>query len=264
MLPTEFFSTYSNIKYINLSFSKLLKIADFTFAVRTLIELNLRGNELISLSLNIFNGAHELQTIDLSENHISFIHPDTFLNLHSLSTLNLANNKIDNNTFGRNGNDWTDTIESLKRLDLSNNSIRFYDMMPYQAFSGLVNLESLNLRHNQINLDYGAFSSNSHLKTLDFSFNSMTYFDLNFLLSVASLENLYLHGNGLQYASQIDLGGIRAVFPSLKSLGISENSFSCEVLATIIKKTLQSSIQLVIDEGKFVNNRRNLRGISCV
>lgn len=91
----------------------------------------------------------------------------------------------------------------------------------------------------------------------------MTYFDLNYLLSIPSLENLYLHGNGIAYATQIDLADVRAIFPSLKSLGISENSFSCEVLSQIIKSMVRSSIQLVIEDGKFVNNRRNLRGVSC-
>lgn len=87
----------------------------------------------------------------------------------------------------------------------------------------------------------------------------MTYFDLNYLLSIPSLENLYLHGNGISYANTLDLES----FPSIKSLGLSENSFSCEVLSQIIKSMVRSSIQLVIEDGKFVNNRRNLRGVSC-
>lgn len=263
MLPAEFFSAYSALKYINLSFSKLHKIADFTFGLPYLVEINLQGNELISLSANVFNGAVNLRTIDLSHNMIFIVEPETFLNLRSLTVLNLSHNQLNNNTFNRNGLDWIDGIDSLKSLDLSHNQIFFYDVMPYQAFSGLVNLETLLLRSNQITIDYGAFSSNQMLKTLDLSYNNMTYFDLNFLLSVYSLENLYLHGNGISYTSQIDLTDSRAVFPVMKSLGISENSFSCEALGAVIRKMVKASIQLLIEDGKFVNSRRNLRGVSC-
>lgn len=264
MLPAEFFTTYSALKYINLSFSKLYKIADYTFGLKFLVDINLKGNELISLTANVFNGAVNLERIDLSQNMISIVQPETFMNLVSLRDLNLSYNQLHNNSFNRNGIDWIDGIESLKSLDLSNNQIFYYDVMPYQAFSGLVNLETLVLKSNMITIDYGAFASNRMLKTLDFSYNSMTYFDLNFILSIDSLENLYLNGNGISYASQIDLSDVRAVFPQLKSMGISENSFSCEVLSVIIKKMVRASIELVVEDGKFVNNRRNLRGVSCI
>lgn len=262
MLPAGFFTTYAAIKYINLSYSKLHKIADFTFGLPYLVDINLRGNEIISLSANVFKGAVNLRTIDLSYNMITILQPETFI-LKSLVELNLSHNQLHNNSFGRNGIDWTDGIESLKSLDLSFNFLFYYDFLPYQAFSGLVNLETLNLKANQITIDYGAFSSNQMLKTLDFSFNNMTYFDLNFLLSISSLENLYLHGNGIAYATQIDLSDVPSIFPHLKSVGISENSFSCEVLSSIIKTMVKLSIQLVIEDGKFVNNRRNLRGVTC-
>lgn len=264
MLPSEFFSTYAALKFIDLSHSKLYKIADFTFGLPYLIELNLRGNELISLSANVFNGAENLRTIDLSRNMISIIQPETFTNLRSLEDLNLSYNQMNNNSFSRDGIDWVDDIGSLKTLDLSNNQIFYYDVMPYQTFSGLVNLETLNLRSNRINIDYGAFSSNVMLRSLDLSDNGMTYFDLNFLLSTPNLETLLLHSNGISYASQLELSDVRTEFPEMKSLGISENTFSCEVLSIIIKKMLKSNIRLIVEEGKFVTNRRNLRGVACL
>lgn len=263
MLPADFFSTYAALKLINLSQSKLHKIADFTFGLPYLIELNLRGNELISLSANVFKGAENLRTIDLSHNMISIIQPETFTNLRSLVELNLSSNQLNNNSFDREGIDWIDDISSLRTLDLSNNNIFHYDVMPYQTFSGLVNLESLNLRSNKITIDYGSFSSNQLLKVLDLSYNEMTYFDLNFLLSIPSLQTLLVHGNGISYASQLDLSDVRTEFPELTSLGISENSFSCEVLSSIMKKMLKANIHLVVEDGKFVNNQRNLRGVAC-
>lgn len=263
MLPSEFFSTYAALKYINLSHSKLFKIADYTFGLPYLQELNLSGNELISLSANVFSGAANLLKIDLSHNMISIIEPETFTNLRSLLDLNLSYNQINNNSFNRDGIDWTDDIESLRTLDLSSNQLFYYDVMPYQAFSGLVNLEKLTLRSNRITIDYGSFSSNQMLRVLDLSYNGMTYFDLNFLLSIPNLATLLVHGNEISYVSQLELSDVRTEFPSMKSLGISENTFSCEVLSVIIKKMMKANINLVVEEGKFVNNQRNLRGVAC-
>lgn len=264
MLPAEFFSNYTSLKYIDISQSKLHKIADFTFGLPSLLEVNLSGNDLFSLTADVFDGALNLHTIDISNNMISIIHPEAFLNLPSLRDVDLSNNQLNNNSFGMNGVDWIEPIESLRTLDLSYNNLFFYDVMPYQAFSGLINLETLILAHNQITIDFGAFASNQFLKTLDFSYNKMTYFDLNFLMSVSSLENLYLHGNGISYANQIDMNDIKTIFPNLKSLGISANSFSCQVLSGVIKKMLKASIKLAVEEGNFVNNRRNLHGVACV
>jgi Leucine-rich repeat (LRR) protein len=260
----EFFSEYGSVRYIDLSYSQIHKIADFALSLSLLTEVNLQGNELISLSAGVFNEAISLRKIDLSYNKISVIQPEVFSNLLSLVELNLSHNQLNNNSFGRKGADWTDKMENLRSLDLSHNRLFYYEIMPYQAFSGLINLESLNLRSNRIKIDYGALSSNQKLKSLDFSYNKMTYFDLNYLLSVRSLKNLFLHGNGISYPSQIDLSDIRAIFPDFESLGISENSFPCEVLSVIIKKMDKATIQLVIEEGKFVNDRRNLRGVACV
>lgn len=216
------------------------------------------------MSADVFDGASSLQRVDFSQNKIKFIEPATFMNLRSLEELDLSFNDIHNNTFNRNGADWIDMMESLKVLDLSHNSIFYHDFMPYRTFSGLVNLESLNLRSNQITIDYGNFATNRRLKTLDLSNNKMTYFDLNFLLSVVSLESLLLHVNNIAYASQLDLSDIRTTFPEIKTLGLSENEFTCEMLSAIIKKMLKANIRLLVDEEKFVSDRRNLQGVSCI
>lgn len=264
LIPGGFFKEYAAVKFLNLSFSKIKDVADFSLGLPYAVEINLRGNELNSLSASVFRGAENLRKIDLSSNMIAVIQPETFSTLKSLEILNLSNNQMHNNSFDEHGSFWIDSMERLRVLDLSNNRIFYSDFMPYRAFSGLVNLETLNLRRNRIKIDYGAFSSNQKLKTLDFSYNKMTYFDLNYLLSIQSLENLYLHGNGISYASQIDITDFRVIFPNIKSIGISENLFNCEVLTNIVKKADKAAIKLVIEDGKFVNDRRNLRGILCV
>lgn len=266
MLPVGFFRIYTSLRYIDLSYSSLQDIGDYMFSIATMIELNLRGNDLTSLSTEAFAGAVNLKTLDISYNSLSKIDPLTFTSLRSLQDLNLSNNKLSNQSFSRNagdvGIDWT--IESLNTLDLSHNRIVYYDFMPYDSFSGLKSLQALYLHHNQILIDYGAFSSNRNLRTLDFSNNNNPYFDLNYLLSVRNLENLYLNGNGISYAQQIDLTDVRSSFPAMKSLGISNNSFACEVLASIIRKLDKAGIELIVSDDDFINDSRNLRGVKCI
>jgi hypothetical protein len=263
-LPAGFFTTYKSLQLIDLSNSRLQHLENFTFSIESLIELHLRGNELSHLLTNAFDGARNLKVLDLSFNQISIIDPKIFGSLHSLSDLNLSHNKLSNISFSAQENfgiDWT--IESLKVLDLSHNLIYYYNVMPYQSFSGLRNLETLKLNHNNITFDYGAFASNQKLKTLDFSYNFFASFELDFLLSLRTLENLYLSGNGISYASQIDLSDVRAIFPALKSIALTENTFACEVLASMIRKLDKAGIELIVDEEKFVRDARNLRGVQC-
>jgi hypothetical protein len=89
----------------------------------------------------------------------------------------------------------------------------------------------------------------------------LTYFDLTVLLSVQSIEELYLHSNGLKYAAQLDFD--RASFPNFRSIGLSGNQFACEVLASIVKKFDKNEIEMIIEDGKFVINSRNIRGVQC-
>ncbi len=242
------------------------EISDFAFSIGSLVELNLSNNNLTKLVTNAFSGARSLKILNLSFNSISVIESNIFEDLYSLIDLNLSHNYLNNGSFS---SSWDETsvdwnIENLQTLDLSHNQIYYYQVMPYQSFSGLKRLESLNLSYNNITLDYGSFSSNQYLKTLDISYNAFVYFEMDFLLSVRSLENLFLSGNGLSYASQIELSDVRSSFPALRSLTLSENLFACEVLAAMLRKLDKAGIDLRVDEKNFVKNTRNLRGVKCL
>jgi hypothetical protein len=266
MLPVGFFRIYSSLVFVDLSNSRLQEIEDYTFSMERLVELNLSDNDLTELAPKTFAGAHNLQKLDLRHNLISFIDPLAFGDLRKLFYLNLSHNKLGNQSFSHNDNeisiDWT--LEELKTLDLSHNKIVYYDVMPFQSFSGLNQLEELFLQHNEIPIDYGAFARNRNLKTLDFSYNNMRYFDMDILLSVRRLENLFLNGNGIAYASQLDLSDVRSSYPYMKTIAISDNSFACEVLASIIRKLDRNGIELVVEDGVFVRNARNIRGVKCI
>jgi Leucine-rich repeat (LRR) protein len=264
MLPANFFKNYSSTKHIDLSNTGLQRIEDYTFSIASMIELNLRGNDLTRLTQNAFDGAVNLASLDLSRNLISFIDPSAFNNLHSLINLNLSHNKLSNQSFSDDDNimgiDWT--IEKLQVLDLSHNGIVYYDALPYNSFTNMKRLEELYLQYNHMAIDYGAFSSNPHLKTLDFSYNNNPYFEFNLFLSLRKLENIYLNGNGMWHS--IDLTDIRSSFPKLTSIGISNNSFPCSILASIVRKLDKAGIEMIVDENAFVTNARNIRGVKCI
>lgn len=264
ILPQGFFlPRLPALEFIDLSYSNITKIADMTFSIPLLFHVSLRGNKLRSLSAGVFAGADNLEIIDLSHNLLKYISPETFTTLSSLRDLHLSHNFIHNETFGPRAVDWVHPMP-LKHLDLSFNNIVFADAMPFEMFSGLEKLEKLNLRGNRISIDYGVFARNRHLKVLDISYNKITYFDINFLLSMNSLEKLLVHGNGISYSNQIELNGIRTFFPNFHSLGISDNVFSCEVLREIVKRMLNEKISLEIEDEKFVSKKRNIRGVACV
>lgn len=254
-LPSEFLTNYKIVKFVDLSYSKLMGIENFALNGKTLLEVNLRGNRITSLEGMIFNGAHSLKSIDLSHNVIRSIDEFTFSNLKSLEELNLSNNRIVEL-------DGLYMSATLKSLDLSFNNLTFL-FVPYDAFSEIPKLERINLRNNSIGIDYGIFSSNTKLKMIDLSYTGLTYFDINILLSTISLEELHLSGNGIEYYSQFDVE-FSSSFPNLKNIGLGNNRFACESLAQLVRKLDMSKISIQVEEGKFVKQNRNIRGIFCV
>ena len=108
------------------------------------------------ISLNLANNSVEhLDLVFLSE-------------WSRLEILNLSNNKV--KSVGKSTEDFS-TLESLKILDLSRNSLQ---VLHSTVFVGLPSLRCLNLSHNQIHtVSEGAFVLPS-LVELDISHNAMT------------------------------------------------------------------------------------------
>lgn len=254
-LPSDFLSNYKVVKFVDLSYSKLMGIENFAVNGKTLLEVNLRGNRITSLEGMIFNGAHSLRSIDLSHNVIKSIDEFTFSNLKSLEELNLSNNQIEEL-------DGLYKSNTLKSLDLSFNKLTFL-FVPYDAFSDMLKLERINLRNNSVGIDYGIFASNLNLKMIDLSYTGLTYFDLNILLSSKSIEELHLSGNGIEYYSQFNVE-FSSSFPNLKKIGLGDNRFACESLSQLVRKLDKSKIAIHVEEGKFIKHTRNIRGIYCV
>jgi len=123
-----------------------------------------KGLSLIPSELRFLSN---LQLLDLSENNIKSIDPETFANLQNLELLQLDQNQIisiDPQTFAN--------LSNLLQLNLNQNQLTALDP---QTFAKLTNLRSLSLDQNQLTaIDPGTFSNLQDLRELDLQMNPMT------------------------------------------------------------------------------------------
>ncbi|KAJ9601429.1 hypothetical protein L9F63_000453 [Diploptera punctata] len=174
--------TYKNLRFFPVGkYSKTITVLDVSYNNLETIEkldlrnryiihlthLNLSNNAIIKIDGNSFIGQRNLQEVDLSGNNIITLPPDVLKYLPQLKCLNLSNNKklklTDGYPFLI-----SDTLEVLylEHCDLVH--------IPFKAIMKLKNLKVLYLSNNKIrNIhDYSGITLNS-LIDLDLSGNSL-------------------------------------------------------------------------------------------
>ncbi|GAB1600041.1 G-protein coupled receptor GRL101-like, partial [Argonauta hians] len=172
------------------------------------IQFHLSGNFLnYTLSADTFK-IYDLTILDISNNSLTAIPPDCFIDLWRLQSLNLADNqltKIENDTFaGLSGlrslnieRNYIQAISpnsfrglsSLSTLDLSKQRLTFIEK---NVFNGLRKLLFLNLSDNQItNIEDGAFNGLENILTLDISNNKLITIGENVFHGLSNLRSLY-------------------------------------------------------------------------
>ncbi|XP_070573600.1 toll-like receptor 13 [Ptychodera flava] len=107
-------------------------------------ELYFSRNNITTLSANSFVGLHYLKFLDLHDNKVGILSPDTFYGLTDLTTLKLDNNHLSDIEQVKEA---LKHLKSLKYLDLGYNKLTEISSF---AFEGVPNLVKLVLENNEI------------------------------------------------------------------------------------------------------------------
>ncbi|XP_044764579.1 uncharacterized protein LOC123321140 [Coccinella septempunctata] len=251
------FKGLSRLKKISFENSTVLKIEPGAFLglinVVDFDKQNLFDN-ISTLKAETFVGLSRLERLDLSRTGIRVIEDEAFLGLDSLRNLYLSHNKIkylSRNTFVG--------LKNLIILDLSNNQL---STLPNGIFRDVDQLSHLHLEHNSITkFDAGCFTNLKSLIFLNVSHNQITNIEKYLFYPLKKLEVLDINANFISafdyYLSDIEY------YRTLKKIGISENSWSCEYLINVLINFDKYSIDYTaLSVLNFED--RNIHGIRCI
>lgn len=211
-LDDNAFSALYNLHTLMLSDNRLKHLSVFTLnGLFMLINLALDHNHLENIHLDGFRNCSSLQdlqlsanklaaipdalqylhfliSLDLSDNHITSVSNATLSGMPNLHILRLAGNRIGNMTKGT-----FQSLHSLRRLDLSNNQI---GSLEHGIFDDAAALNVILLNDNLLEDINGLFMNLAHLRLLNVSCNSITWFD--YALVPRQLKHLDIHHNAIE------------------------------------------------------------------
>lgn len=222
-LPENTFCQLPNLVYLNLSRNRIMDVSDLGFKERTppppqpLISNNEDVYDVDQYQKKSASGPCPLdvQTVDVSWNHISMIPSNGFSSLRRLTELRLVGNKISlvndkplaglanleildlscNNIVSLPVSMFKDVSESIKQIYLQNNSI--VELSP-GLFVNLYQLTSLDLSYNILTstwIDSKTFTGLIRLVMLNLSNNKISKLDPTIFHDLYTLQILNLGGN---------------------------------------------------------------------
>jgi Leucine-rich repeat (LRR) protein len=199
-VTVEPFVNLPNLKTLNLASNNFTILPENLIHNLSLNTLDLSENDLLDIPNNFFQNSQTLSKLFLDGNQLSLLYSMPFQELSNLKTLHLRRNLlmyVHQSLFS--------PLISLKELRIESNFI--VAVNPY-AFSSFENaLITLDLSHNNFasintnpRLPLGALKQ---LTTLDLSFNSIFYLEIDFgLHECSSLEDLYLNDNRIYFINE--------------------------------------------------------------
>ncbi|ODM96941.1 Chaoptin [Orchesella cincta] len=187
-IPPDLFEGCVNLRVLSATDNKIRALTDSIFKDTQLEILNVSNNQLVRFPENaLARVATTLVQLDLSGNEISSLTASQVECLQKLRWLDLSNNRIvvvAENSF--------DNLYSLLHLDLSGNSL---GKLSARFFEGIKET-LLHLHIANMSLDaLPEFDTFAKLLTFNSSYNRLTYLPTNFGVNVSSLRTLDISGN---------------------------------------------------------------------
>ncbi|KAM4719066.1 uncharacterized protein FYW61_016622 [Anableps anableps] len=192
----------------------------FKHYLPNLKRLHLNGNKLTAIGKWEFKGLKSLWNLSLHQNQIKILDKDCFVGLMNLTDIQLQSNGITTQTLKTRP---FSALFNLRRLDLSNNHIKYFNITPLREtpFFNLSNLEELSL-HGQHHRGKSGLPSNflqglKNLLRFNVRNSQLISLDKNTFVYTPKLERLDLSSNDLETLST----QLFAPIQNLKSLYIS-------------------------------------------
>lgn len=168
LLRSRIFAGLKNLKDVNLMNNEISAIEDNIFegSETERMNLRLRGNKVKSIHSKAFRGLYANSKIDLRDNFLRSLHPDT---LHGVRILTLD---LSYNTINGLPERLFENQDQLYFLELRENNISSLDD---QVFFDLSSLETLDLSSNKLDdLPIDLFQNNKLLATINLDSNKFT------------------------------------------------------------------------------------------
>lgn len=144
-----------------------------------------------SIPSRLFDGLFNLETLDISQCHVTTLPRDLFADLRNLRSLSLRDTEL--MTLSQSD---LKSMTSLTTIDISHNAIR--DMDQYLFFGIDTTVEVIDISHNHIKIvPTDLFQEQSTLRRLYLNNNNIYMVHKNFFQNLPSLEELHLQNNKL-------------------------------------------------------------------
>ncbi|XP_045204796.2 leucine-rich repeat-containing G-protein coupled receptor 5A-like [Mercenaria mercenaria] len=259
---------WTNIKVVNCSYRSLTKIPDFNLLKdKTFHRLLLNNNNITGINRDDFKNI-SIREVVLRKNPMKKIARDAFQEIrHVLEILDLDSDRI---TIDE-GLRFLHGLYKLKVLDLGYNRLKNeYEEFPSEVFanSNLSSLTTLTLQALQMTkIDDGAFSGIENLEQLDLSYNFISDFPSE-LRKLKNLKGLKLYSNELTSIKNNTFAGLT----KLKKLLLGVNEITAESIELGAFNDLTDSIEeinlyqnpLMKVPSEVLQNLKNLKKLSLV
>ena len=227
-IETGSFSELNILEDVDLSNNMITTIKNGAFdRIPHLKRLHLQGNRLVNYKGDIYSGMGndtELEYLDLSDNEINYLYPESFSFHPMLKWVNFAKNRL---PFFP-----TQFIKGLNYLEYLNLERNQISSLEDNDFASMPRMRTLKLAHNQIGpISETAFQNSSQLQYIDLSHNNISELKSDVFVGIVRLQLDASYNNLSKIPS--DIFDKRKVF-RLESIDLSHNHFT-EIPVDVLK-----------------------------